>query len=110
MEYVETDGEEYDVQSYTEIEGLQFVLTCCACPEQYDVFKNNKQVGYVRLRWGTIRAEYPDVGGKEVYRAEIGDGAWTGAFPNESERATHLTKIAKELSNAERYGEVQAGY
>lgn len=78
-------------------QGLEFKLTCYACPEQYDVFKDNKQVGYVRLRWGRLRAEYPDVCGEEVYSAEIGDGAWTGAFLNEDERTFHLTKIAKNL-------------
>ena len=57
---------------------IEFHLTCSACPEQYDVFKDNKQVGYVRLRWGHLRAEYPDVCGEEVYSAEIGDDACTG--------------------------------
>ena len=36
------------------IKGLNFKKTCDACPEQYDVFKDEKQVGYVRLRWGNL--------------------------------------------------------
>lgn len=36
------------------INELDFRQTCGACPEQYDVYDmSNKQVGYVRLRWGT---------------------------------------------------------
>jgi len=32
--------------------GLLFVQTCGACPEQYDVYKRNRRVGYIRLRHG----------------------------------------------------------
>ena len=108
MDYVETDGEEYDTfSSDLEINGLRFVLTCYACPEQYDVYDGDKQVGYVRLRGGHLRAEYPDVCGKPVYSSEIGDDAWAGMFTNNSERKFHLEKIANELINAKREAEVQ---
>jgi len=40
-----------------EINGYKLVLTCGACPEQYDVFKNGQQVGYLRLRHGFFSAE-----------------------------------------------------
>lgn len=44
------------------IKGLQFIQTCGACPEQYDVLdKSGNTVGYVRLRWGGLTCEYPDV-------------------------------------------------
>ena len=78
-----------------EIKGLQFNLTCAGCPEQYDVFdKEDNMVGYVRLRHGYLPAEYPDVGGKEVYSAETkGDGC----FSSEKERMLHLNKIADAL-------------
>ena len=36
-------------------EGLKYVLTCSAYPEQYDVLKDEKLVGYVRLRHGLLR-------------------------------------------------------
>lgn len=32
------------------IQKLEFRETCGSCPEQYDVFKGGRQVGYVRLR------------------------------------------------------------
>lgn len=56
--------------------GLKLVLTCEACPEQYEVFnKDNKQVGYLRLRHGEFRVDYPDCGGETIYEAQPdGDG------------------------------------
>lgn len=35
-----------------------FVKTCRACPEQYDVYDVNLKVAYVRMRWGLLRV-YP---------------------------------------------------
>lgn len=78
-----------------DIKGLNFIRTCDACPEQYDVYDKNKNlVGYVRLRHGYLYAEYPDVGGEMVYEAyPEGDGI----FKNDDERKYHLNKIAKCL-------------
>jgi hypothetical protein len=67
---------EYD-QKDVEIEGYQLKLTCQACPEQYDVFKDGTQVAYLRLRHGRFRATVPDVGGEDVYEASPeGDGCF----------------------------------
>lgn len=70
------------------IHGYHLQQTCCACPEQYDVFDNNdKQVAYLRLRHGHFRANVPDVGGVEVYSADPeGDGCFL-----EHERVKYLT-------------------
>ena len=38
------------------INGLIVIQTCGACPEQYDVFLGDKQIGYVRLRGGALRS------------------------------------------------------
>ena len=49
--------------------------TCFACPEQYDAFIGDIQVGYLRLRHGYFRVDYPDCGGKTIYVASPkGDG------------------------------------
>lgn len=32
------------------------VLTCFACPEQYDIFKGSENVGYFRVRHGRFAA------------------------------------------------------
>lgn len=77
--------------------GVLFFQTCMACPEQYDVWYNEQQIGYVRLRWGCLRADFPDVGGQEVYRAYIGNDGWRGCFTDDEERCYHLCKIAEAL-------------
>jgi len=49
--------------------------TCWACPEQYDVYIGEEQVGYLRLRHGHFRCDYPDCGGETLYDAYTeGDG------------------------------------
>lgn len=82
--------------AYT-FDNLDFILTCSACPEQYDVVlvKDYKryQVGYVRLRHGRLRVECPDVFGEEVYSC-IFDDAWKGCFDDEEERLEYLEKAA----------------
>lgn len=78
------------------IKGLDFVQTCFACPEQYDVFNNGEQVCYVRLRWGCLYAECPDVGGERVYEADIGDDM-AGIFKSEDQRQYYLKQIAKAV-------------
>lgn len=77
---------------------FEFIETCGACPEQYDVFLEGKQVGYVRLRWGRLRCDYPDVGGETIY-SYYWEDAWLGEFPNDEEREFHLEKIAFYLYN-----------
>jgi hypothetical protein len=79
--------------------GLRFELTCGACPEQYDVYKDENLVGYVRLRWGRLRCDYPDVGGETIYEYcfEEDDG-FKGCFNSDEERDFHLTEISKALT------------
>lgn len=79
------------------IKGLYFCKTCGACPEQYDVYDDHENiVGYVRLRWGGLTCEYPDVGGKLIYEASVGDG-WCGKFENENQRLRYLNNIADRI-------------
>lgn len=80
-----------------EIKGLIFHRTCSVCPEQYDVLDSSgKTVGYVRLRWGGLTCEYPDVWGKIIYSVSIGDGL-TGTFENDEQRMFHLEAIADKI-------------
>lgn len=79
---------------------IKLILTCSACPEQYDAFLGSKQVGYLRLRGGWFRVDYPDVGGKTIYEARpSGDGAFS-----DDERDHYLNEatmaIEKELAHA----------
>jgi hypothetical protein len=79
------------------IKGYDFVLTCQACPEQYDVLKDGKQVCYVRLRHGRLLSEYPDVFGKGIYWHYF-DENFLGIFPTEESRMYHLEKIADRIT------------
>jgi hypothetical protein len=83
------------------INGYRLFCTCHACPEQYDVFddKTQKQVGYLRLRHGHFRADFPNCGGETVYEADtIGDGCF-----EDDEKMPQLQKaieaIAQYLKN-----------
>lgn len=77
--------------------GKLFVMTCCACPEQYDVFnKNNEKVGYVRLRWGRFTVSCPGPHDELVYSAESG-GNLDGCFYDSDERVYQLLMAAKAI-------------
>lgn len=79
------------------IKGYDFNLTCEACPEQYDVMKDGEQVCYVRLRYGRLLAEYPDVFGKAIY-CHYFEENFLGLFPTEESRIYHLTQIADKIT------------
>jgi hypothetical protein len=66
---------------------LKLVMTCEACPEQYDVFhEDGSMCGYLRLRHGHFRVEFPDCGGEQLYSANTkGDGSF-----DDDEREYHL--------------------
>lgn len=75
------------------LDKVELVQTCYACPEQYDVFLEGKQIGYLRLRHGYFRADYPDHTGETVYDANpIGDGIF-----EESEREGYLNMAKRAL-------------
>lgn len=96
FEGFENDDTEYNKKVI--IEGLTFERTCSACPEQYDVYnKEGEQVGYVRLRWGTLRCDVPDYGQNTIYRVSFND-PYLGLFPDDKARTTHLQIIAKLIN------------
>ena len=37
---------------------LELVQTCFACPEQYELYHRGHEIGYLRLRHGSFRADY----------------------------------------------------
>ena len=65
---------------------LRLKKTSVACPEQYDAYDGDKQVGYLRLRHGHFTVRCPDVDGEIVYMTNPkGDGIF-----EEDERDRHL--------------------
>jgi hypothetical protein len=91
------------------VRGLKFVLTCRMCPEQYDVFdKNNVKIGYVHLRHGHLRCDYPDVGEKTIYSHDMGDDAV--AFKDNNEQYLYLNKIAKRIKREILNNQIMASF
>ena len=92
----------FDKRYTITIDGLLFHKTCDMCPEQYDVYKGAKQVGYVRLRWGNLTVDFPDALDKLIYHKKFKE-EYKGCFNDDNERMTYLKKIAKcikeELKN-----------
>lgn len=60
---------------------IKFVQTAPACPEQYDAFDEaGHRIGYLRLRHGRFRVDFPDHGGETIYKASpSGDGLFDDA-------------------------------
>ena len=75
------------------ISGYTLVMTCGACPEQYDVFFGDEEVGYLRLRHGHFRAEHMD---EVVFEAlPKGDGVFESY-----ERVTYLRAAIEAIDTA----------
>lgn len=70
---------------------VKLVMTCGACPEQYDAYIEDRKVGYLRLRHGTFTAEYYDM---LVYTANPqGDGV----FAHDEERKFFLNRACEAI-------------
>ena len=78
------------------IKGLDFYKTCTACPEQYDVMYDDQPAGYVRLRYGGLRVDYPECMDETIYTANVG-GEWTGSFESDEQRQYYLNIIADKI-------------
>lgn len=90
------EGKLLEVQKIFLDKGLELHLTCQACPEQYEVFLEGTKVqaGYLRLRHGSFRVDYPDCGGETIYEASPkGDGI----FEND-ERAFFLSEALQAIT------------
>lgn len=73
-----------------EIKGYTLKMTCEFCPEQYDVFKDEDNIAYLRLRCGYF---YATCWGNLVYVARpTGDGGF-----EDWERIGYLTKAVEAI-------------
>lgn len=87
-----------------EIQGLDFKLTCLACPEQYDVFLDDEEVGYIRLRHGVLSVDFTPTEERlgewdadVIYPQELKILTGDGNFSNEEERNYFLNRCAEEI-------------
>lgn len=78
------------------IDGIRLVMTCRACPEQYDAFdENGTKVGYLRTRWGEYIVCCPDHCGEVVHKDDIDD---FGEF-DPDKRSFYLNQAVKAIKN-----------
>jgi hypothetical protein len=84
-----------------EINGLEFNQITESSPEQYEIFtKEGKQVGYVRLRWGVLRCDYPSKNTRSIYEFVFSDKT-DSCFTSEEQRNKHLEIIANKIKEHE---------
>ena len=65
------------------------------CPEQYDVFKDGKEVAYVRLRYGCLTVDVPYGNVVGEWEDMNGDGCF-----DDDERMTFLNRCADKINEA----------
>ena len=80
------------------IDEFELKCTCYAYPEQYDVFKEKEQIGYIRIRYGKLSCRIPDHNGKSVYNFVFND-IWKGEFYDEKERKLYLNECVDAIKN-----------
>jgi len=91
--FVTQDSQVELLQKLYAANGLELKMTCPACPEQYDVFKDGQQVAYFRLRHGEFSVDYPSCNKETIYEAEPnGDGCF-----DSDERLVYLTRAMRVL-------------
>lgn len=78
------------------VDGLRFLLTCSSCPEQYDVYSGEMQVGYVRLRHSEFTVEFPEPGRTLILYVRYREGADAGEF-DDVDRVRHLRMAAAAI-------------
>lgn len=85
--------EDLNLTKYASL-GLMLEKTGGMCPEQYDVYDiNMKQVGYLRLRHGSFRVDYPNCGGDTIYEASPrGDGVF-----EDNERGFYIAEALQAI-------------
>jgi hypothetical protein len=73
---------------------IRLVMTCVACPEQYDAFdEDGRLVGYLRLRHGRFRVTFPDSRGEIIFSADpVGDGIF-----RDEERDGYLVQAVRAI-------------
>ncbi len=76
---------------------IRLEQTCGACPEQYDAYVGDRQVGYLRLRWGYFCVEVP-YDGKVVLDHQF-DDHWQGSFEDD-QREEWLSKAKQAILEA----------
>lgn len=80
---------------------IRLECTCSACPEQYNMFINDTQVGYIRYRWGYLACRPCNDGNidwdKTVFEWEHPNDGMSGIIP-EDQRDTLLQQCKNVIA------------
>lgn len=84
---------------------IEFILdmTSFAAPEQYDVYLNGEQVGYLRLRNGHFTCDYPEYGKQRLVNAYINSQSRFEEQERDLMIRTALTAITQQLKLKEKF-------
>ena len=58
----------------------------CSCPEQYEVYKDDKYVAYVRFRWGSCTVKTKPGFDADIICDYCNFRFWQGNFDSEKQR------------------------
>ncbi|MHB1101484.1 MAG: hypothetical protein ACYC0C_01615 [Devosia sp.] len=68
------------VQSRLKSLGLDMTLTCASVPEQWELFKDGKAAGYIRVRGSHFTVDYPEAADENLLDETVdGFGGFTDA-------------------------------
>lgn len=68
-----------------------------SCPEQYDVYKDDKYVAYVRFRWGSCTVRTEPGFDADIICDYCNFDMWQGNFDSEKQRMYYLKLITKQI-------------
>lgn len=80
-----------------EINGLEFKQVNAISPESYDIFKGDRQIGYVQLRWGVLKCLILKCKGKRLIYEHVFQDKTDGQFATEEQRSKYLGIVADKL-------------
>lgn len=81
--------------------GVSIRLTCESTPEQYDVLRGRRKIGYVRFRYALLTVEYPDAYGEllfeEHWPVDSRGDEYRSEWDTQDQRAHDLTRFLEML-------------
>jgi len=78
-------------------DGVSVRLTCVSTPEQYDVLRGDRLIGYIRFRHAKLRVQYPYVGGETLFEEQWPGDEYRSEWDTQDQRAHDLSRFLEML-------------
>lgn len=78
-------------------ETITIKLTCISCPEQYEVYSDGDEIGYLRFRYGLWEVWYTVIDRTLLYKAMWEGEPYKSEFETQEKRAEELNRAIKWL-------------